>query len=120
MTPAAAPQGSAALVDTDVLCRYLLDDYPGSLSRQAAALIESPQRLMISILTLAEAAHVLRSVYARSPEQIAAALILFLDRDNVEACEIDTDLAIEAMELTRASRRASVPDALLWALARQT
>jgi predicted nucleic acid-binding protein len=106
-------------VDTDVLCRYLLNDHPASSSRRAAARIESPQPLVVSILTLAEVAHVLRSVYGRSPEQIAAALILLLDRENIESCEVETDLAIEALELMRASRRVSVPDALLWALARK-
>lgn len=106
------------LLDTDVICRYLLNDHPDSLSARAARLIESDQPLRVSILTLAEAAHVLRSVYTRSPEQIATALILLLERANIESCEVETDLAAEALELTRGSRRVSVSDALLWALAR--
>jgi predicted nucleic acid-binding protein len=107
-----------ALVDTDVLCRYLLNDYPDSLSARAAQLIESEQPLRVSILTLAEAAHVLRSVYGRSGDQIAGALILLLERQNVESFEVITDLAIAALELTRPSGRVSFPDALLWAVAR--
>lgn len=106
------------LVDTDVVCRYLLNDHPASLSARARQLIESARLLRVSILTLAEAAHVLRAVYHRTPEQIASALILLLERQNVESHEVDTDLAISALELTRGSRRVSVPDALLWALAR--
>jgi predicted nucleic acid-binding protein len=107
------------LLDTDVLCRYLLNDYPADLSARCGQIIESEQSFRVSLLTLAEVAHVLRSVYHRSPEQIAAALILLLERENIETHEIDTYLAIEALELTRPSRRVSVPDALLWALARE-
>jgi predicted nucleic acid-binding protein len=118
MTVVPLPTGD--LVDTDVICRYLLNDYPGASSQQAADLIESSQPLIVSILTLAEVTHVLRSVYARSPCQIAEALILLLDRENVETYEVETDLAIQALEITRGSRRVSVPDGLLWALARKT
>jgi hypothetical protein len=31
------PPAAADLVDTDVLCRYLLNDHPASSSRRAAA-----------------------------------------------------------------------------------
>ncbi len=110
----------ADLLDTDVICRYLLNDHPGTLSARAAHLIESGADLRISILTLAEVAHVLRSVYARSPDQIGEALQLLLARENIHTQEIDTDIAIEALEMTRASRRVSVPDALVWGLARTT
>ena len=60
----------------------------------------------------------LRSVYLRSPEAIAAALTQLLERENIDAHEIATEVAIAALEMTRSSRRVSVPDALLWALAR--
>lgn len=117
-TPASPPPGPLDLLDADVLCRYLLNDHPGTLSTRAAHLIESDASFHVSILTLAEVAHVLRSVYARSPEQIATALILLLERQNLATAEIDAEIAVEALELTRQSRRVSVPDALLWALAR--
>jgi predicted nucleic acid-binding protein len=103
-------------LDSDVICRYLTNDDP-QLSLRAAALIDSERPLRISILILAEVAHVLRSFYRRPPEQVAGALIRLLERENIEAHEVDTDVAIEALELTRPSRRVSVPDALLWATA---
>lgn len=48
-------------LDSDVICRYLTNDHP-ELSPRAAALIDSDRRLRVSILILAEVAHVLRSV----------------------------------------------------------
>ena len=103
-------------LDSDVICRYLVNDHVEH-SPRAARLIDSDRLLWISILTLAEVAHVLRSVYQRTPEQIADGLIQLLERENIAAHELDTDLAIGALELTRPSRRISVPDALLWATA---
>jgi predicted nucleic acid-binding protein len=109
------PQG-VEFLDSDVICRYLVNDHV-ELSPRSAQLIDSHRRLRISILTLAEVAHVLRSFYGRTPEQIADALIQLLERENIATHELDTDLAIEALDMTRPSRRISVPDALLWAIA---
>ena len=110
-------QEPVELLDTSVLCRYLLNDHPGTLSARAAQLIESDQPFQVSILVLAEAAHVLRAVYARTPQEIAEALILLLERENMAVAEVATDRVIEALEMTAPGRRVSVPDALLWALA---
>src|SRR5213593_4426188 len=96
-----------AFLDTDVLCRYLLNDHPESRSARAAQLIEHTSPLRISLLTLAEVAHVLRTVYRRSPAQIAVSLIRLLQRENVETYEVVTELAIEALEMTHPSRRVS-------------
>lgn len=99
-----------------MICRYLVNDHVEH-SPRAARLIDSDRLLRISILTLAEVAHVLRSFYRRTPDQIADGLIQLLERENIATHEIDTDLAIEAIDMTRPSRRISVPDALLWATA---
>src|SRR5579883_1687877 len=97
----ADPQPDWEFLDSDVICRYLLNDHPANLSRRAARAIESGNSYHISILILAEVAHVLRSVYSRSPADIAGALIQLLERENIAAHEIETEIAIEAMELTR-------------------
>jgi predicted nucleic acid-binding protein len=103
-------------LDSDVICRYLMNDHP-TLSPRAAGLIDSDRPLRISVLILAEVSHVLRSVYGRTSDQIAGALIQLLERVNIQTHELDTDVTIEALDLTRPSRRVSVPDALLRALA---
>jgi len=103
-------------LDANLICRYLTDDHP-ELSPRAAALIDSDHQLRISLLMLAEAAQVLRSFYRRAPDQIADALIRLLERSNIRVHEVDTDHAIQALQLTRPSRRISVPHALLWAIA---
>src|SRR2546427_731835 len=85
-----------SVLDADVVCRYLLNDHPETLSARASRLIDSEQPLKIAILTLAEAAHMLRSVYGRSPDQIASALVLLLERENVTVYEVETETVIEA------------------------
>lgn len=110
------PAPRTEFLDSDVICRYLVNDHP-ELSPRAARLIDSSRPLRISILTLAEVAHVLRSFYQRTPDEVAHGLIQLLERENIITHELDTDLAIEAIDMTRPSRRISIPDALLWATA---
>jgi predicted nucleic acid-binding protein len=105
------------LLDANVVCRYLTGDHPEH-SERAAELIESDRELRISVLILAEAAHVLRRVYGHPPGTVADALIELVQRENIEAHELETDLVVEALLMCRDSGRVSVPDALLWALAR--
>ena len=105
------------LLDANVVCRYLTGDHPEH-SERAAELIESDRQLRISVLILAEAAHVLRRVYGHPPAVVVDALIQLLGRENLEVHEVETDLVVQALLACRDSGRVSVPDALLWALAR--
>jgi len=105
-------------LDTNSIARYLVRDEPEH-ARRAAALIESDQPLRISIVVLAETAFVLSRLYRISRKDVVDALTRLLERQNIEAHEIGTELAVQALSLSRPSGRVNYPDALLWAVARQ-
>ncbi len=116
MTPSAGAM--PGFLDTNSIARYLVRDEPDH-ARRAAALIESAQPLRISIVVLVELAFVLSKLYRIPRADVVDAITRLLERHNVEAHEIDTDLAVQALSLCRPSGRVNYPDALLWAVARK-
>lgn len=114
-----APQPIPApeLLDANPVLRYLLADHPDHFAR-SQALIESARSFRISVLTLAEIGYVLTRVAGVPREDAVDAMIDLLERENIEAHEVDTDLAIQALRLCRSSGRVNFGDALLWAIAR--
>lgn len=117
--PPVEPGESSPLefLDTNTLARYLIRDNP-AMTERAAALIDSDRSLRISVLVLAEAGYLLTSFYRIERARAVDALIDLLNRENIEAHEIATDVAIQALRLCQPSRRVSFADALLWAVAR--
>jgi predicted nucleic-acid-binding protein len=81
-------------------------------------LCEGEATLTISPLILAEVGYVLTKVYGREREQVVASLIELLQRQNICVYGMETNVAVEALELCRPSNRVSYADALLWAEAR--
>ena len=69
-------------VDTSVIVRYLTSDDPPR-SRAAALVIETQATRAISVISLLEAAHVLRWDYQHERRNIAAALIELVARRNI-------------------------------------
>jgi len=61
---------------------------------------------------------VLTKFYKVERARAVDALVDFLNRENIEAHEIRTELAIQALQLCRPSGRVNFVDALLWAVAR--
>lgn len=114
---AVLPGSSPELLDANPVLRYLLADHPDHFAR-AQALIESERSLRISVLTLAEIGYVLTRVAGVPREDAVDALIDLLERENIDAHEVDTDLAIQALRLCRPSGRVNFGDAMLWAVAR--
>ena len=107
------------LLNASFVIRYLIDE-PTPMGDRATAVIESDQALGIAAVTLAEAAHVLRSVYGRAREQIVDALIALVERENIIPHRLDRATLVEALRICRPSGRVSIPDALLWAEARSS
>lgn len=109
----------AALLDTSVLVRYLTSDPPQSAA-EAAELVEGEERLLIASVTLAETAFTLTSFYRADRAVCVDALIDLLRRDNIAMLDLTTELAVEALMLSRPSKRVSFADALEWAAARHS
>jgi predicted nucleic acid-binding protein len=117
MTEASGGEPGPHLLDANIVLRYLLGDHPEHAAR-AQALIESEQAFQISIVTLAEVGYLLTRVAGVPRADAIDALIDLLNRENLAAHEVETDLAIHALRLCRPSGRVNFGDAMLWAVAR--
>lgn len=105
-------------LDTSVVVRYLTDD-PPDMAEEAERLIDGGQALSISDVALVETAHVLRTLYGLRREEVLDLLTSFLQKENISVQFLDRGTVITALLLCRPSGRVSIPDALIWAAARQ-
>ena len=104
-------------VDTSIVVRYLVG-IPEDQAARAARLMENDQEIGISLLVLAETAHVLRSFYRVPRSLIAGQLIELLTRSNVVPIEISKADALDALVRARAFESGPITDALIAASAR--
>lgn len=104
-------------VESSVLVRYLTAD-PPEMAERAARLIDSDTELYVTETIIAETAHVLRRLYGVAREDLADLLVRLLHRQNILVHGLEKSSVITAILLTRPSGRISVPDALIWAVAR--
>lgn len=99
-------------VDTSVLVRYLTGDDPRILPA-ATAVIETEEPRAISIISILEAAHVLRTVYGHDRPGVATALIGLIERQNVVVPEFLKDHVLRWLDAWRNGAAESVDDALI-------
>jgi predicted nucleic acid-binding protein len=104
-------------VDTSVVVRYLVGT-PEDQAARAASIIEGDAQIGVSIVVLAETAHVLRSNYDIRREDIAAGLIDLISRANVAPIEMSKSDVIEALVRARTYASSPITDALIAATAR--
>lgn len=99
-------------VDTSVLIRYLTGD---DLVRMSAAIgfIETRAERAVSIVSILEASHVLRTAYAYERENIAAALVDLISRRNIVVPEVAKDHVLRWLDLWGSGTVGSVGDALI-------
>jgi predicted nucleic acid-binding protein len=114
---AAQPFLMAALLDTSVVVRYLTGD-PPRLAAEASRIIDGEEPLALTGVVIAESAYVLSTVYGVSRADLVDALIALIQRRNMATFEIDKSAVIQALLLTRPSKRVSFADAMVWAAAR--
>ncbi len=102
--------------DTSVLVRYLVGT-PSAQARRAAALIDDPDvEVGISVVALAECAHVLRTQYGVEGRAIIDSLIDLVQRENVRVLGLRTDLLVEMLVRARGLPGRPVPDAMIVAM----
>lgn len=104
-------------VDTSVVVRYLVGTPTGQAAR-AARLIENEAAVGISLVALAETAHVLRSFYRMARPDVVEVLIDLMTRANIASLEIPTSETIDALVRARAFASSPITDALIAAVAR--
>ena len=108
-----------ALLDTNVLLRYLTQSPPHH-GAEAAALIDGKESFVVPSVAIAETAFALGHFYGIERQHTVDLLVGLLGRPNVDALDVPTPLAIEALMLCRPSGRVSYADALIWASARHS
>jgi len=100
-------------VDTSVIVRYLVGS-PVAQARRAAALIDDDgTEIGISLVALAECAHVLRTQYGVEQRDIIDGLIGLVQRENVRVLGLRTDLLVETLVRARALPGRPIPDAMI-------
>lgn len=99
-------------VDTSVVIRYLTGDDPVRTSA-AMVIIETRAARAVSIVSILEASHVLRTAYAYERRSIAAALIDLVSRRNVVVPEFAKDHVLRWLSLWGNGTVGSVGDALI-------
>lgn len=98
--------------DTSVLVRYLVGT-PPSQARRAARLVDSTEPIGISVVALAECAHVLRTQYGIVPRDILDSLIGLVQRENVRVTDARADILLTMLVRARDMPGRPIPDALI-------
>lgn len=104
--------------DTSVLVRYLVGT-PVAQARRAARLIDGDNEIGVSVVALAECAHVLRTQYEVAQPDVIDALIGFVQRENIRVVDLRTDLVVELLVRARSLPGRPIPDALIVAASLQ-
>ena len=100
-------------VDTSVLVRYLVGS-PVAQARRAAALIDDDEiDIGVSLVALAECAHVLRTQYGVEQRDIIDSLIGLVQRVNVRVLGIRTDILVGVLVRARDLPGRPIPDAMI-------
>ena len=99
-------------VDTSVIVRYLVGT-PPSQAQRAARLIDGTVELGVSLVALAECAHVLRTQYGVEQRDIIDALIGLVQRENVRVLGIRTEPLVEMLVRARGLPGRPIPDAMI-------
>jgi predicted nucleic acid-binding protein len=98
--------------DTSVLVRYLVGT-PAAQARRAARLIDGEGEIGVSVVALAECAHVLRTQYGVEQADIVEALVGLVQRANVRVLDARADLVVELLVRARSLPGRPIPDALI-------
>jgi predicted nucleic acid-binding protein len=99
-------------VDTSVVIRYLTGDDPARTAA-AMAIIETRAARAVSIVSILEASHVLRTAYAYERRSIASALIDLISRRNVVVPEVAKDHVLHWLNSWGNGTVGSAGDALI-------
>ena len=100
-------------VDTSVIVRYLVGT-PAAQARRSAALIDDDAvEIGVSVVGLAECAHVLRTQYGVQQQDIINSLIDLVQRENVTVVDARLDTLVEMLVRARSMPGRPIPDAMI-------
>jgi predicted nucleic-acid-binding protein len=99
-------------VDTSIVVRYLTGDDP-ERSPAAAIAIETEEPRALSIISILETAHVLRTGYGHERRPIAEALIGLVERQNIVVAELPKEHVLRWLDAWRDEGAESIGDVLI-------
>ncbi len=111
------PIAHVIAVDTSVVIRYLVGT-PSAQAVRAAGLIDGPETIAISLVTLVEAAHVLRTQYGVARADVIDTLLDLVRREDVVILGMSTSDTTDALVRARSQPGRPIPDALIAIAAR--
>lgn len=100
-------------IDTSVVVRYLVGTPTDQATRAAALIDDVDQEIGVSMVALAECAHVLRTQYEIDPQDIIDSLVGLIQRENVRVLGIRADILVEMLVRARALPGRPIADALI-------
>ena len=105
-------------VDTSVVVRYLVGTPQGQARRAARLIDDETVSIGVSVVALAECAHVLLTQYDVEARDVVDALVGFIQRENVRVLEVRSDVVLESLVRARSMPGRPIPDALIVAAAK--
>jgi predicted nucleic acid-binding protein len=100
-------------IDSSVIVRYLVGTPQGQARRAAALVDDDGVQVGVSVVALAECAHVLRTQYGVGQRDIIDALIDFVQRENVHVVDAQADVLAAMLVRARSMPGRPIPDALI-------
>ena len=100
-------------VDTSVVVRYLIGTPPDQAERAADLIDDDAVEIGVSIVALAECAHVLRTQYGVDQKDIVDSLIDFIQRANVSVVDARLDILVGTLVRARSMPGRPIPDAMI-------
>ncbi len=100
-------------VDTSVVVRYLVGTPEDEAGRAAALIDDDGAQIGVSVVALAECAHVLRTQYGIEQPDIVDALIDFVQRENVRVVDAQADVLVGMLVRARSMPGRPIPDAMI-------
>lgn len=104
-------------IDTSVVVRYLVGTPQAEAARAAALIDEEGVDLGVSVIALAECAHVLRTQYDVHQREIIDALIDLVQRENIRVVDAQSDVLVAMLVRARSMPGRPIPDAMIAAAA---
>ena len=99
-------------LDTSVIVRYLVGTPPAQ-ARRAAGMIDSELDVGVSLVALAECAHVLRTQYGIGQADIIESLIGLVQRENVHVLGLRTEVLVASLVRARTLPGRPIADAMI-------
>ena len=96
-----------------MIVRYLVGAPPAQAKRAAVLIDDDDVEIAVSVVSLAECAHVLRTQYAVEQRDITDSLIDFVQRQNVRVVDANSEQLVAMLSRARAMPGRPIPDAMI-------